>query len=906
MTLAPGSRLGAYEITGPLGEGGMGVVYRATDSKLKREVAIKVLPHAFAADAERLARFEREAQLLAQLQHPSIASIYGLEESNGVRALVMELVEGEDLAERLKRGPLPLDEGLAVARQIAEALEAAHEKGIVHRDLKPANVKLTPDCKVKVLDFGLAKALDPAPASGSPRQSPTLMNSPTLTAAGTALGVILGTAAYMAPEQAKGQAVDRRADIWAFGVVLWECLSGKALFAADSVAETIGNVMTREPDAALLPRETPAAVRELLGRCLVRDPRHRLQAIGDARIALEELAAGPRREAVAGPAAPRGAVYARYALGAAIGASLAIGAFALAGRFRAESHAPGAGAGRESRRTEIVGLSVVDFSSVAISPDGSEVVGYDVTPSQSRLLRRSLDSFDIRPIPGTESGYNPFFSPDGQSIGFFGDQNLCVVRLDGSARRCLAEAGGFAAGSWGRDGSIVFSSQPPAGGAAAGLWRVPSAGGEPVRLTTVDAAQGERQHVYPQVLPDGRNVLYSIVGEVQSSVALVPLAGGASRPLLSSATRARYVPSGHLVYWDESRGRLSAVPFDLDRLAASGRPAELGLDLATTGDAIVSYDVSEEGTLVYSRTGQFGDDFTVERTDRNGRGTPLLAERASWAQPRVSPDGKTLLIRRSAQPDCTLWRLDLERGSLSRLGVEGDAHNPLWMPDGERILVSLTAAMGVGSRQVVEMRVDGAGSPTPLQKTGFAANAEAVSPDGRFVALTRDGRRERNDIFVHDRQSGETKPFLDTGFDEDHPAISPDGTLIAYAANDSGRREVYVRPFGAPGAKYAVSNSGGTGPVWSRDGRELFYAEGNKLMSVAVERSPRFAASVPRLLFENADFVWERVRNYDVLSDGSGFVFVRRGQATPSTRSLRVVSNWFTELERLAPKGARP
>ena len=406
-----GIRLGPYEITAKLGEGGMGEVFRATDTKLRREVAIKVLPAAFTEDKERLARFEREAQLLAQLQHPHIASIYGLEESGTTRALVMELVEGPTLADRLSAGALPLDEALPIARQIAEALEAAHEKGIVHRDLKPQNIKAALDGTVKVLDFGLAKALDAAAGSSvDAARSPTLMNSPTLTAAGTALGVILGTAAYMAPEQAKGRAVDRRADIWAFGVILWEMLSGRQLFAADTVAETLGNVMMREPDPALLPPTTPAALRRLVGRCLVRDPRHRLQAIGDARIALEEIAAGPQTEPQ--EAAPRRGV-SPLALAFAVTAGVAatVGILALGGWLHGGRSTAAPGAQAAPHRAEILGLSIVDSSNAAISPDGSEVIGYDMTPSKPALLRRAVDELRCPRDTGFRERLQPVLLP---------------------------------------------------------------------------------------------------------------------------------------------------------------------------------------------------------------------------------------------------------------------------------------------------------------------------------------------------------------------------------------------------------------------------------------------------------------------------------------------------------------
>lgn len=895
----PGDRVGVYEITATLGEGGMGAVFRATDTKLRRDVAIKVLPDAFTEDPERLARFEREAQLLAQLHHPNIASIFGVEESSGIRALVMELVEGATLADRLASGPLSIEESVAIARQIAEGLEEAHDKGIVHRDLKPQNIVITPEGKVKILDFGLAKALvDPVASSSDPvTASPTLLNSPTLTAMGTALGVVLGTAAYMAPEQATGKAVDRRADIWAFGVVLWEMLSGRKLFAADTVAETLGNVMTREPDLTALPRTTPAALRDLISRCLVRDRRRRLQAIGDARITLEEIAAGDDAPGIAGPAAPPTPRW-LVAAAAVAGAAAVIVVLALTGWLGGGSQSSPATTGATApRRVEVLGISVTPSSSVAISPDGSEVMGYDMTPSRPALRRRTLDSYDVQNVPGSDGGFNPFYSPEGSSVAFFADNQICVLSLASSSRRCLAPAGGFASGSWGDDGTLVYSNEP--GTEDPGLFIVSAEGGEPHRLTSIDRDSGERLHVYPQVLPGSHDIIFTIIGSQQKVIATVPVTGGPPRTLVTNAARGRVVRSGHLVYWDEPRGRLSAVAFDPTQLAITGPPVELGIDLAATGDAIVSYDVSDTGTLVYSLGGYFGEDFTVELVDRSGRMTTLVEERASWAQPRVSPDGRFILLRQAMQPDCSLWLFDRHRESLSRLDPEGDNHNPLWLPSGDRFLVSRESRGDF--RKVLLGSLDGGFEPREFVPTEFGALAESVSPDLRFVALTYDNRRDRNDIFLCDRETGEAKPFLATEYDEDHPAFSPDGTLLAYAANDTGRSEVYVRPFPGPGAKFAISTHGGTGPVWSRDGRELFFGEGNKMMRVAVARGPRLSVTTPERLFESTEFVWERPRNYDVLPDGSGFIMIRRGLTTPAQSSVRVVFNWFTELERLAP-----
>jgi serine/threonine-protein kinase len=745
---------------------------------------------------------------------------------------------------------------------------------------------------VKVLDFGLAKALDPR--SGAPLASPVLMNSPTLTAAATGIGVILGTAAYMSPEQAKGRAVDRRADIWAFGVLLWECLTGKSLFAGETVAETIGYVVTREPDLSALPASTPPALVQLLARCLVRDPRQRLQSIGDARVVLEELIAHPEAARSAIVAAPRGVRSSWLPWAVALAAVAALIFVLLARRPAGPAGAP------SPRSVELVGISVVPSSGVAISPDGSEVIAYDMTPSRPRLLRRSLGSFEIQNIPGSESAYNPFYSPDGQTLGMFADQQLCLLPVSGGTRRCIAPAEGFASGAWATDGTIVFSSSSRNDPARSGIFAISSAGGEPRRLTHLDTAAGERDHLHPQVLPDGRTVLLSVYGQNQVSVAAVPLAGGVPHTLVPDGGRPRYLASGHLVYVDNVRATLHAARFDSERLQIVGPPVDLGIAAASTSDLAPFYDVSRTGTLVYSDNAQLNDAFSVVRVDDSGRITSLLEEATSWAQPRVSPDGKTLLLRRSAQPDCSLWLFDLTRHSLSRLEIDGDTHNPLWEADGRHILTSIQRLSSL-SREIFEHDLDGGAQPQPIVATDFPAVAESVTRDGRFIALVRDGRRDRNDIFVYDRTSAKLSPFAVTDFDEDLPAFSPDGKWLAYASTETGRSEVLVRPFPGPGQKYAVSTQGGTGPTWARDGSSLFYAQGQQLMRAAVATAPQFSAGAPEPVFAGNEYVWERLRNYDVFPDGHSFVVVRRLQGARTTPSLRVVFDWASELARLAP-----
>ncbi|HKY32388.1 MAG TPA: protein kinase [Candidatus Polarisedimenticolia bacterium] len=898
MPLAPGSRIGPYEVLSALGSGGMGEVYRARDPRLQRDVALKTLPDAVAADPDRLARFEREAKLSAGLNHPHVATLYGLEEIGGVRALVMELVEGPTLGERMAGGRIPLEEILLIALQMSEALEAAHERGVIHRDLKPANVKLTAGGAVKVLDFGLGKALAGETSASAPGAGPVTA-LPTVTSDRTQAGIILGTAAYMSPEQAKGRPADRRSDIWSFGVVLYECLTGRRLFAAETVSETLASVIRDEPDFGALAPGTPPRLRALLERCLVKDPRRRLQAIGDARVELEDLlhgAGGPP----GGVHETRGASAARRSLLLNV-APWGLAAAVTAGLWMAMSGAggPSAPPGEPVRRVEIQGISVVSSSNVAISPDGSSIVSYDVTPGAPGLLRRRLDSYDVQLIQGTEAGFNPFFSPDGRTLGFFSGKRLCVVPLEGGVRRCLAAADGYATGSWGEDGTIVFQHHPAGSGEKSGLMKVPASGGTASWLTEVARAGGELEHRYPQILPGGRHVLLSVYRGLRDvDTAVVPLAGGEPKVVLPKTVRARYVPTGHLVYVDGATAVVRAVPFDLGAMAATGPPVDVVRDIYSPADSIPAFEISAEGTLLYSTGGQFGEDFSVVRVDRSGLVTPLVEELASWTQPRVSPDGRTLLLRRAEQPDCHLWLLDLERKALTRLTMDGDHHNALWVGDGAEIAFSIQRSQD-RVRQLFALPSDGGGAPRSLAVMDYPAVPGSMTPDGRYLAVSHDDRRERNDIDVIDMKTGQARAFLATEHDEDHPDFSPDGRWVAYTSNETGRAEVYVRPFQGSGAKYRVSTGGGTGAVWSRDGRELFYAEGIRLMRAVIATQPRFTASTPEPVVENAQFVWERVRNYDVTSDGRSFVMIRRAGSTG--RTLRVVSGWFTELRRMAP-----
>ena len=850
-----------------------------------------MLPEGFADDPERHARFEREARVLASLNHPNIATLYGLEHLDDRHVLVMELVEGEDLAERIARGPIPVDEAIPIALQIAEALEAAHEEGIVHRDLKPANIQHAArrhgqGARLRARQGlgdrdrrrgGLAALADHHPART--RRA----------------GVILGTAAYMSPEQARGRPVDRRADIWAFGVVLWEMLTGRKLFEGETVSDVLAAVLTRDPEPSALPAKTPASVERLIARCLTRDLRSRLQWIGDARL---DLAAG-HDEPLTARDRPHGGLL-RWA-GVALAAVTATSLLSMAALNMLRSDAgPPVGS---TTRLEVTGMTVASASHVAISPDGTRIIAYDDSVIPPRLTWRNLDAFEVQPVPGPISGFNPFFAPDGAAFGYFATREVCIGTLTAGAGRCLAPAEGFATGDWGADGTIVFSNEPAASSERAGLWAVSSSGGAPRQLTRVDFGAGEISHTYPHRVHGGEEVLFTIRSRDGWSLAAVSLAGGEPRPVLANAVNGRVLPSGHLVFADAVAGGLHAVPFSLDRLEVRGEPVEVQRNLTQTGDAIEGFDLSDNGTLVYSLNDLLDQGFEVVQVDREGRAEPLIDELGSWTQPRVSPNGRLVVVRRTAQPDCHLWVFDVVRRSLSRLTFDSDNHGPLWFASSDRIVCSRESGPSL-RREAVWLPADGSGTPQPLfdpLPDIVSVQATAISRDGRFVALADDGKLGRDDIVVYDRELGVATPFLTSRFDEEWPMFSPDGRWLAYSSNETGRYEVYVRRFPEGDSKHLLSTHGGRGPIWSPNGRELFFAEGKRLMAVAVRTEPELSAGQPEPLFGGDEYIWSRVRNYDVLPDGSGFVIVRSGGGQAPLRSLRVVINWVAELERLAP-----
>jgi len=878
MSLSTGTRLGPYEITAPLGVGGMGEVYRAHDSRLNRDVAIKTLPPGFTDDANRLARFQREAQALAALSHPNIAAIYGLEDYGGGRALVMELVEGQTLSERIAAGPIPLEEVLALARQIGDALEAAHEKGIIHRDLKPANIKLTPEGKVKVLDFGLAKAFDPETASGS---NPNLTNSPTLTLESTRAGVILGTAAYMSPEQARGKPVDKRADIWAFGVVFFEMLTGRTTFEGETVSDTLAGVLRAEIDWKLLPAATPPAVRRLLERCLERDPRRRLRDIGDAWIEVDAAAAAAPPPA---PAAP--STTARPVPWIAAGVAALAG---LAGVAWGLLHKP------TPPTLPVVRWSYSQtkpFIALSLSRDGSRLAFMEITGSAYSLSLRMMDQFEAKPIAGTDASFLPTFSPDGQWIAFvsgLSDFKLKKIPVTGGTAITLCDAPGEPLGiAWGEDGNIVFSS-------AKGLMRVSSSGGTPEPLTTLDPKKGEVAHRWPNILPGSQSVVFSIQGAQSSQVAVLDLKKHATRVLVQNGSNPRYVPTGHLIYYRS--GTLFATPFSAARLEITGPEAPVVEHVSSITADGADYSISDNGLLVYVAGSSIGGGgkTVLNWADRKGV-TQAISDPSEWGTGRLSPDASHVAnsIRTGSTED--IWTYDLVRRTPTRLTFEGTNAYPIWSPDGRWIAFSGSLGAKHG---IYRVAADASAKPELLLETESNATPSSWSPDSKTLVYSQAGPGKKTHLWSVAIPAGKPVQLHDSAFTEQNGEVSPDGRWLAYASMDSGAEEVYVQPFPGPGAKTRISTQGGQTPRWSHNGKEIFYwtyGTDRQLMAVEVQPGPAFRAGIPQPLFKLAAGT-----TWDVAADGKRFLVETPLASTAGGQRMEAVVNWFDELTRRIP-----
>jgi serine/threonine-protein kinase len=857
----------------------MGEVYKARDTKLDRDVALKILPDAFVNDPERLARFQREAKVLASLNHPNIAAIYGLEDEGDSPALVLEYVEGPTLQDRISQGPIPLDEALPIARQIAEALEAAHEQGIIHRDLKPANVKVKDDGTVKVLDFGLAKALEPDLSDVD------AANSPTVTAAGTRDGVILGTAAYMSPEQARGRPLDKRTDVWSFGCVLYEMLTGRVAFAGQTVSDVLAAVLTREPDWSVLPESMPFLVTRLVRRCVEKTRRDRMPDIAVARIEIDEALKTPTPLAESAGVIP--ATSSRGWLPWSIaGVFAAIAALAVTSVFLGPGQVD---TPRPIRRFEIQPRSTTGEFSVA--PDGTRLL----YRSSSEWMIRRFDELEARPLPGAEGGRDGFFSPDGEWVGFRVAGQLKKVSADGGAPVTLADLpGGVTGYSWGADGFIY------SGGFMRGLRRVADTGGEPEALTTPDTENGELDWHSPWALPGGEAVLFTLHDQNRGfRIEVLSLVTGERKILEEDAFQPQYVPTGHIVYGREYA--LWAMPFDLARLEVTGpsvRILENVNNVPISGRA--SFSVGADGTLAYTPAPSL-EARTLVWVDRDGSAEPLPAEPRAYSDPRLSPDGDRLAVAIRDGESQDIWVYELSADTWRRVTFEGRNLSPVWTSDGTRILFASDRA---GKSDIYWKPADGGGTAELLLASGLWTMPTSWSPEEDLLALTEEQATETGRIStLAVSEGGSQQPIGGDRF-AFYARFSPDGRFIAYVRPF----EVHVRPFPeVDEGQWQISTNGGMHPVWGRQGRELFYRQGNAVIAVPVTTAPAFDFGPPRELFrrEIASSLYlgtTRPGPFDVAPDGR-FLVVAPGADELTAQPIRVVFNWFEELKARVPTG---
>ena len=907
MGLSSGTRLGPYEIQARLGAGGMGEVYRARDTKLRREVAIKILPEIFTSDRERLARFEREARMLAALNHPNIGAIYGVEEADGIRALVLELVEGETLAERLRKGSVPLPEALAIVRQIADALEAAHEKGIIHRDLKPANIKITPDGNVKVLDFGLARATSDAEAGFDADEMSTI------TADATHAGTILGTAAYMSPEQARGKAVDKRTDIWAFGCVLYELLTGRRAFSGSTTSDMIAAILEREPDWSWLPSATPAHVRRLLSRCLEKETKRRLRDIGDARIELEDAQTSPSDGDLAHekPALMTRRVAIGTLAGAVAGAAIG-GVSASRWWLRSVPR----GLTRFSVPMPEGTFALASFNRrVAISPDGTHLAFNLIRGGVSNYVPVGADIFYLQSLRELEpklfsfTAGAPFFSADSRWIGFLGSAAgkavLKKMPLDGGppgdicGRPCIGA-------TWTADDMIYFVSDVPGG-----LLRVAAAGGQPTEVAKIDLTKGQRTHRYPCALPGGKGILLTVgMADTETfddaHIAGFDIETGRMKTLVEGGTHPRYSPSGHLLYARD--GKILAIRLDPHQLKVGGQPFTV-LDgvLMSRNSGVANYDVSESGDLAYFPGVVDKGERTLVWVDRNGNAEPLKLPPRAYLHPRISPDMRQLAVEIEG-PNHNFYVYDFARDVLSQMTSDGVSHWPVWSSDGRQLAYR---SGPMGAFKMWQIPTDQSRPAAQLPGTGVSQSAESWSPDGRELVYTATTPEAGSHIMVESLEGDhESHPFADIKASAGSAKFSPDGHWLAYCSNETKKPQVYVQAFPGPGPKIQVSSDGGTDPVWKRNLGELYFRNGDKMMAIAVSTTPTFTAGHPRILWAgryshgmstSCGPPGATSSNYDVTADGQRFLMIKdEAPDTAVSKQILVALAWADEVKRLS------
>ena len=859
----------------------MGEVYRARDTKLNRDVALKVLPEIFALDADRLARFRREAQVLASLNHPHIAAIYGFEDQSDIHALVLELVEGPTLADRIAQGPLPIDEVLQIAKQIAEALEAAHEQGVIHRDLKPANIKLTASGKAKVLDFGLAKMLETEVSAAS------VSMSPTIGVQATYAGVILGTAAYMSPEQARGKALTQRTDIWSFGCVLYEMLTGRQAFeAGETVSDAVAAILTREPDWTLLPAGVPAGVRTVLRRCLQKSSDRRLHSIADARIELEDSsdALPPAASTIVAPA--RAVPLWRRGLPWAV-AALAIAAAAAAlWRAPSGSSAPRAVIKLELNLPQKLELFAGSTRSVAVSPDGTRVAFVGAINGSRQVYLRPLDKYEAVALRGSDGATACFFSPDGRSIALVTAAGvLKTIALSDGLTVTVTDNVNFLYGAaWLPDDRIVFVR-------SAALWQIPRTGGPATPLTMLGGAKNDALHAWPAALPDGKTLLFGVESGDVWRVDAMTLATGERRTIVERGSVPLYAASGHLVFLRDDQ--MFAAPFDASRVQVTG-PAAPALDSqAALAPGVPIFDLSKSGTVVYSPSAAVSRLMWVTR---QGIEAPVNDVLRTYTNPRIAPDGNRIAVQSG-----DLWTQDVARATYTHLAstdIQAGSFQ-IWTADGRKVMYRTSTGIHIRD-------ADGGGDPLLIAGTTEWDYPASVTADGETLIFLRSSQETSFDIYeLSLKDPLKLRTVLKTPAYEGGVQLSPDGHWLVYVSNDSGQNEIYLRPYHGADRRWPVSTQGGTQPKWNPNGKEIFYRNGNKMMAVDVSAMANVTLSPPRVLFE-ATYAFGTgitIANYDVTRDGQRFLMVKNESGAGR---LNIILNWFEDLARVAPQAGKP
>ena len=892
MSLPSGTRLGPYQIAAKLGEGGMGEVYRANDTRLNRVVAIKALHDLFAQHPERVGRFEREAQLLASLNHPNIAAIHGLEEVQGSKYLVLEFVDGRTLADVLKEGALPLAEAMAIARQIADALSAAHERGIIHRDLKPGNVMVTSEGVVKVLDFGLGKAVESEPQSQT-------SNSPTMTMAATQAGVILGTAGYMSPEQAKGRVADKRSDVWAFGCVLFEMLTGRQAFEGEDITEILAAIVRGEPDWKLLPVSTPPAVRELVERCLIKNKAERLSDMSVVRYLLSDRThAGSTMSGQASVSMP--AARGRTAGWPIVAGLIAVAVLATAGVMRWVLGTAAVPVGAVTRLSitlpEGHQLTFPNMLPFAISPDGSAVAFVALGDGASQLFLRSLTETEPRLLGGTEGARGPFFSPDSKWIGFFAQGKLKKIAIGGAALQTLTDAPEPRGGTWDSNDIIYFTPRN-----SGGIWKVSAAGGTATEFASPDRAKGETSYRWPHVIPGQQTILFSALtgpGQDERLVVSQSIATGERHVLVQGGATPRYV-KGHLLYGN--RDTLFAAPWTPSQTSLAGTvPVAMPELPRLENETALAYDVSSDGTLVYLAGGPWRSANRVVWVDHAGKTEALTLPEREYESVVISPDGTQAIVQ-VFEGTMTLWTLDLARQTLRPFATSGSSQAPLWTPDGKRVIYRGTRA---GFRNLYAKAGDGTGVEERLtEKADVVQTPTSVSPDGEwllFNEVSADGVTVWKLPLKTASKAPEPQLMFPASARAQTGMVSPDGHWLAFQLTVSGRLEVYVQPFPGAGPMTPVSTAGGAWPRWSKVGRELYFDSlDGKVMAAEYSTAGGFSANVPRVLFENR-FKTSANSNtpYDLSLDNRRFLRVQPVKPDAGVSQIEVVLNWATQLKR--------